>query len=127
MPIYTFKNPETDEVVEVLQKMAEDHSYTDEEGSQWERVWYPTNFSIDGTINPWSKDSFNKSAEGKNYTLGEMWDRSAEMSAIRAEKEGADPVKEKWEKDYAKNRKGMKYSKDGSLLGDTSGLDVEIT
>ena len=43
-----------------------------------------------------------------------MWDRSKELSEIRAAKEGKDPIKEKYFKDYAKKTKGKKHSKDSS-------------
>jgi hypothetical protein len=109
--------------------MTEKHIYIDNDGLEWKRVWTPANFSIDGTINPWSEKQFKETAESKNYTLGEMWDRSAEMSAARAEKEGGvDPVKKQWEKDYSKKRKGAKYTKDGSsLMGGGDAPSVEFT
>lgn len=128
MPIYSFEHPETGEVLEVVQRMTDKHAYFDEDGTEWRRVWHPANFNIDGTINPWSPKQFNEVSDGKNYTLGEMWDKSAEMSAKRAEKEGGvDPVKEQWEKDYSKKRKGTKYTPEGNLLGGSSDANVEIS
>ena len=57
-----------------------------------------------------------------------MWDKSAELSAKRAEKNGGiDPVKEQWKKDYSKKRKGAKYTPGGNLLGGTDVPNVEIT
>lgn len=127
MPIYIFENPSTGEIKEVVQRMNDDHVHIDDSGQEWKRVWVPFNFSIDGKINPWSKEEFNTAAENKNYTLGEMWDRSAEMSAARAEKEGGvDPVAREWKKDYSKKRKGAKYSEEGKLTGDIDGVNIEL-
>ena len=39
MPIYQFIHPETEEVIEVLQSMKQDHVYIDEHGVEWNRVW----------------------------------------------------------------------------------------
>ena len=127
MSIYIFENPRTGEIKELSQKMSDEHVYIDEEGLEWKRLWTPINFSIDGKINPWSKNSFETSTQDKNYTLGEMWDRSAEMSAARADKEGGvDPVAEQWKKDYSKKRKGTKYTKDGNLMGKIDAVNVEL-
>jgi predicted nucleic acid-binding Zn ribbon protein len=38
MPIYLYQNPETDEVLEVLQGMNDKHEYFDEQGIEWKRV-----------------------------------------------------------------------------------------
>ena len=47
---------------------------------------------------------------GQKGTLGDMMDRSAEMSQKRADEcGGVDPVKESYYKDYAKKRKGTPH------------------
>ena len=128
MPIYIFKNPETNETIEVIQRMRDKHVYVDDNGVEWKRVWVPSTINVDGTSSVWESKDFHRTTENKNYTVGEMWDKSAEMSAKRAEKNGGiDPVAEKWKEDYSKKRKGTKYSKDGNLLGDINAPNVEIT
>ena len=128
MPIYIFQNPETQETIEVIQRMAESHTYVDEDGLEWSRVWVTSSINMDGNVDVWSNKDFHKSTENKNYTMGDMWDKSAELSATRAAKNGGiDPVKEQWKKDYSKERKGTKYSKDGNLLGGTDVPTVEFT
>ena len=39
MPIYIYQNPITEEVIEVVQSMSEDHIYFDESGLKWKRVF----------------------------------------------------------------------------------------
>jgi hypothetical protein len=46
----------------------------------------------------------------KPGTIGDLWDRSAELSAKRADKNGGiDPVKEQYFKDYSEKRNGQKH------------------
>ncbi len=56
MPIYLFKHPDTDETIEVVQKMLEAHSFVDTEGVEWERVWVNPNAGVDckldGSMDP---------------------------------------------------------------------------
>jgi predicted nucleic acid-binding Zn ribbon protein len=128
MPIYIFQNPKTQETIEVVQRMTEKHAYTDSDNLEWNRVWLTSSINMDGTISAWSSNDFHKTTENKNYTMGEMWDKSAELSAARAGKNGGvDPVKEQWKKDYSKQRKGTKYSEGGNLLGGTDAPTVEFT
>lgn len=110
MPIYTFKNPETQEQIEVVQKMKEEHTYVDENGLQWERVWSIPQASIDTNINPWDKNAFREKTRGdKKGTMGDLWDRSKELSDKRAEQNGGvDPVRTNYEKNYSRERKGKK-------------------
>ena len=54
-----------------------------------------------------SSKSFKDSTDGKNMTVGNLWDKSKEMSEKRAQKLGTkDPVKEKYESGARKVRKG---------------------
>ena len=39
MPLYSYQNPITKEIIEVFQSMMEDHKYFDEEGLEWKRVF----------------------------------------------------------------------------------------
>lgn len=93
--IYVFRHPERDEVIEVCQKMEEDHIYIDEEGVQWQRVFSAPNMSMDTKIDPFSSKQFVEKTKGAG-TMGELWDRAQEMSDKRAEKIGAaDPIRKK--------------------------------
>ena len=39
MPFYIFINPDTQEEIEVQQRMTEPHVYIDENGLEWQRVF----------------------------------------------------------------------------------------
>lgn len=110
MPLYLYENKETGEVVEVLQSMSEVHEYNGEDGTEkglWRRVFVNPNMSFDTKVDPWSSESFRASTVGKNDTYGELFERSAEASARRAEKNGGvDPVKQKKYAEYNKMTNG---------------------
>lgn len=109
MPEYLYKNPVNGEVVAVVQKVNEDHSFS-ENGVQYERIFTPANLSIDTRINPDKQSDFVNKTKAKTY--GELWDASAEISSKRAERNGGiDPVKTKFKKDYSKKNKGKKIAK----------------
>ena len=73
------------------------------------------NTSIDTQIDPWSTKDFVDKTKNKGGTLGDLFDKSAELSRKRAsENGGVDPIKRKSEKTYSKDRKGLKR---GSLGG----------
>lgn len=110
MPVYIYKNPETEEYIEVVQTMLEDHVYFDSDGLEWKRVFTIPNASIDSQIDPYSSKEFIQKTENKKGTIGDMMDYSKEMSLSRADKNGGiDPVKEKYYKDYSSKRKGAKH------------------
>ena len=105
MPLYTFEHPETGEQKEVLQKMTEPHKY-EVEGTSWKRVWTLPNAQIDADIDPFDKSAFARKTEYKKGTMGELFDRSKDLSEKRKNKLGYDPVKEKHLKKYSKERRG---------------------
>lgn len=110
MPFYTYKHPETEECRDILQSMKEKHVYVDEEGVEWNRVYFAPNASIDSNIDPFSQRQFTDSTGAKKGTVGDMLDYSAEMSERRAQKSGgADPVKKKFFDDYAAKRNGQRH------------------
>ena len=117
MPVYIYINPDTGEHKEVVQRMTEDHVYIDENGLSWDRVFTPANFVVDGTLNPMSQNDFMHQTYDKNYTFGDLQDKSQEAAQRRKDKYGYDPVQKKWFEDYSKKRKGKKHPKDPSTGG----------
>ena len=114
MPEYLYENPETGEVISVTQGVNDDHSY-EEDGRQFDRVFTIPNASIDTNIDPNSKQDFLEKTRNKAGTLGEMMDRSAELSEKRKELNGGtDPVQTKYFENYSKKRKGLKHQNDPS-------------
>ena len=109
MPLYLYENEETGEVVEVFQGMMDKHEYHGTNGREkglWRRVYVNPNISFDTNVDEYSDKSFVTSARNKNYTYGELFDKSAEASEKRAQKNGVDPVKQKQYADYSKMTNG---------------------
>lgn len=108
MPEYIYEHPDTGKQVVVTQSVHEEHVY-EIDGVVYDRVYTVPQASIDTHVDPYSEKDFRKI---KATNIGEMWDRSRELSEIRAEKEGKDPVKEKYFEDYSHKTKGKKHGKD---------------
>ena len=113
MPEYLFENPETGEIISVIQGIDEEHTYS-EEGKKFARIFTIPNASIDSSPDPFSSQRFNEKTKNMKGSMGDMWDYSKELSQKRKEIAGGeDPVRKKAEKDYSKKRKGMKYKEKG--------------
>lgn len=101
MPLYTYENPKTGETIDVLQSMSEKHQYIDQEGLEWKRVFQVPNASIDSQIDANNPVAFIDATKNKKGTVGDLFDKSAELSEKRAKDHGGkDPVKEKFYKEY---------------------------
>ena len=114
MPLYTFINPHTEEEIDVVQSMKEPHVYVDENGLEWKRKWTLPNATIDADIDPFDKQAFNRkidSTTGEKGTIGDLWDRSKELSEKRKQKLGYDTVKNKHLDKWSKDRRGGKLPK----------------
>lgn len=109
MPLYLYENKETGEVLEVLQGMNELHEYHGIDGREkglWRRIFVNPELSFDTNTDDTSSKSFVKGARNKNYTYGDLFDKSAEASAKRTDRYGKDPIKEKHYADYNKMTNG---------------------
>jgi len=101
MPVYCYKNPETGFEKDVFQKVNDPHVY-EEGGVKWKRVFFAPNVSSDTKIDPNNKRQFLEKTSNA-ATMGEIWDRSAELSAQRAsQNNGVDPVKRNYIKQDAR-------------------------
>jgi hypothetical protein len=108
MPFYLFQNPETNEIVEILQKMNEEHSYFDKNGLKYNRIYTPPNYAIDSKIDPFSSRDFAEKTRNKNGTIGDLLDKSKELSEKRGG-ELNDPILKNYLSSYEKD-KGVKHS-----------------
>ena len=110
MPLYTYRNPETEEEIDILQGMNDVHEFIDADGFKWDRVYYSPNASIDTRTDEFSSKKFVERTASKKGSVGDMLDYSAEMSSRRAAQAGGvDPVKKNYLDDYSKKRKGAKH------------------
>lgn len=102
MPIYLYQHPKTEKITEVYQSMEDEHIYIDPDGVKWNRVFTKPQASIDTQIDPHSSKDFVEKTRNKNATIGELWDRSAELSEKRAKTGGRDETKIKAQESYTR-------------------------
>lgn len=98
MPQYLFLDELTNKIEEVFFKFADAPSigtYIEYENRKLRRLATIPNASSDSVaVDPYSSKDFAR-ITNKGGTIGELWDRSAEMSEKRKDKDGIDPVMEK--------------------------------
>lgn len=130
MPLYSYLNTETDEYREIYQSMNDVHEYFGESGdeSTWKRVFTVPQTSIDSHVDPFSPKQFVDKTQNKKGTYGDLIDRSAEMSAKRAESAGGvDPVKQQYFDNYSKARKGAKHPDQFKKKFENKHVSVDFT
>ena len=101
---------------------------TDKDGSQWRRLAVNPQASFDTQCDPYSASDFVK-ATNKRDNVGALWDRSAEMSAKRTEKDGKDEVKQQFYDGYARRRRGKRHPQEireaGTRHLKSKGISIE--
>lgn len=127
MPMYVFKNPKTGEEAEVFFHMDDEKKYIDQNGLEWERVFLSSQLNTESSIDPWDNNSFvNKTANMKG-TVGDLLDKSSELSSMRAEQNGGvDPLKKNYFKKYSKDRKGAKHPMDKGKKYESKNLRIDF-
>ncbi len=108
MPVYLFRHPLTGAIRAVVQKMAEPHEFR-LDGITYERVFLAPNATIDAKIDPFNQKEFSRKTRETRGRLGDLMDRSQEMSEKRKDKLGYDPVKNTYHKNWSKKRKGKPH------------------
>lgn len=127
MPQYLFCHPEDDsQIVEVFFHMNDKKFYIDDNGLEWRRVFTVPQASIDSDIDPNNREEFARRA-AKYSTIGDLADKSRELSEKRKSKEGFDPLEQKFFKDYADSRRGKKHPKDKPTKIETKFATVDFT
>lgn len=111
MGIYLFQHPETGEIREVYQNMNDPHVY-EEDDVQWNRIFTVPQASIDTDIDPMSQKSWNEKTKNKRGTIGDMFDKSKELSEKREKIIGKDPISEKYYEDFRKKSHGNYHQDD---------------
>ena len=77
------------------------------------QVFLAPNASVDKDIDPFSNRQFVDATANKKGTYGDILDFSKEQSEKRAaQRDGVDPVKQKYYSDYSKARGGAKHPKE---------------
>ena len=112
MPFYTYINPDTEEVIDVAQSINENHVYIDKNGLEWRRVFTVPEVNTHGTLKAdTTEKQFSDYTKNEKGSIGDLYDRSAELSEKRKKIYGKDPVKKKYFNDWSKKRKGKIHPK----------------
>ena len=114
MPVYIYQNPKTKKIKEIVQSINDKHEYIDDRNIKWERIFTTPQLNTEGTLDVNCNDKkFAEFTKNKKGTIGDLWDRSAELSEKRKKVYGGqDPVKKKYKRDWSKKRKGRVHPKD---------------
>ena len=79
-------------------------------GVEWKRLYSSPQLNTEATIDPWNNSDFVNKTQNTKGNIGDLLDRSAELSNKRAsENGGVDPLKQKYYKNYSKERNGAKH------------------
>lgn len=127
MPIFLYSNPKTNKVIEVIQSVHDKHEYIDKNGLKWQREFTIPHMSIDAVnIDPFNSKDYVK-ATNKKGTIGDLMDRSKELSIKREEKAGIDDLKETHYKNYSKRRNGRVHpTKRAEIVNSILGKEIEL-
>lgn len=115
MPLYLYQNPKTGKIKEIVQSVHDIHEYS-EAGIKWNRVFTTPEVNTQDKLNAESSSKQFAELTGKQKgTMGDLWDRSQELSEKRKKLYGGeDPVKKEYYKDWSKKRKGKVHPKSQS-------------
>jgi predicted nucleic acid-binding Zn ribbon protein len=130
MPLYIYLNSETQEYVEIFQKMNDVKEYFGENGDEttWKRIFTVPNASFDSKIDPFKASEFARKTGSKKGTYGDLLDKSAELSQQRADiVGGVDPVKAKYFEDYSKTRRGGKHPLDKKSSFENKNVTIDFS
>lgn len=103
---YDYQNPKTRQIITIYQGMNDNHRYIDEDGLEWDRIFYSPGAIIDSIYNIDPKDSkkFVERTGKHRGKLSDIMQLSAELSERRKDKDGVDVVAEKNMDKYEKAR-----------------------
>lgn len=110
MPQYSYANPKTGKVVEVIQRMSEVHEYIDDKGVKWNRV-YSIPQGVVKDKSPTNAKEFSSYVGRRKGNMADVYDMSKELSQSRIAQslDGKDPVKKEYYKNYSATRRGKKH------------------
>lgn len=110
MPVFEFQHEESGEIISVLVAISEPDEARHKQivdGKTYKRLYSAPIAAKDTLVKDATNQDFKRVTQGKNLTVGQMWEISKEMSEQRQDKNGGiDPVKEQFYKDYEKKTGG---------------------
>ena len=119
MPEYSFQKKDGRKKVLIYFSMSEAPSIGSEiehDGETYVRIIEcPPNASFDTKIDIFDPKDFVRKTKNKVGTIGDMMDRAEEHSELRKKRDGVDKIKEGFEEDWSKKRKGRKMPKKSNI------------
>lgn len=126
MPYYDFINEKNGEVKSLFFHMNDNKEYTDDSGYKWLRLYCSPLASADTKWNEDSSIDFVNKSKNKKGTIGDLWEKSKELSDKRQAKYGKDKVKENFFKNYSTQRHGKKHIKDRPKTIETKDFKISL-
>lgn len=112
MPYYRYSHPKTNEIKDIFQSMNDLHEYVDEKGIKWNRIFTAPELNTQDKLSAESSaKDFSRVVADQKGTMGDLWDRSAELSEKRKKLYGEDKVKKEYYENWSKKRKGKIHPK----------------
>lgn len=107
MPTYIYQHPSTEEIIEIVQSIDDEHKYIDKDGIEWLRIFTAPQLNTQEKLNidSTSKD-FARVTSSHKGKMGDLWDRSKELSDKRKQRYGEDPIKKQYYKKWSDKRRG---------------------
>jgi len=112
MPEYIYQHPSNGKVISLIQSINDKHEYIDPKGIKWNRIFTSPQINAQEklSVNS-SQQDFVRVTSSQRGNVGDLFDRSKELSEKRQKIYGKDPVKNKYFKDWSKKRGGKKHPK----------------
>lgn len=112
MPEYSYQHPTNGKTICLIQGINDKHQYTDPKGVKWNRLFTSPQISSQDklSVNSTEQD-FARVTSSQKGSMGDLFDRSKELSEKREKVYGKDPIKNKHFKDWSKKRGGKKHPK----------------
>lgn len=109
MPFYSYIDDRDGKIYDKIQGMNEIHQAFASDGYKLRRIFYNPQTSFNTKIDPLSSRDFVEKTRTKKEKVGDILDRSKELSLRREEIIGKDIIKDKWYKNWQKRRKGKSH------------------
>jgi hypothetical protein len=115
MPEYLYEHPKSKEIISIIQSVHDEHEFFDKKGIKWNRVFTAPELNTQDKLTEQSSENdFARVTKNQKGNVGDLWDRSSELSDKRKKIYGEDPVKKKYFNDWSKKRKGKVHPKSRS-------------
>jgi len=112
MPEYLYQHPTDGRIICLIQGINDKHQYIDPKGIKWNRLFTSPQINAQEKLSVNSSEQdFVRVTSSQRGNVGDLFDRSKELSEKRQKIYGKDPVKNKYFKDWSKKRGGKKHPK----------------